>query len=66
MADMKKYIGERKELYDFCQENNLIDSIKIMKPELKKEPTYLYESKRMDYILITPTLAEIALKAGHH
>ena len=66
MADMNKYIGEQKELYDFCQEKNLIDSITLMNPELEKEPTYLYGSKRIDYILITLTLAETALKVGHH
>ena len=66
MADMNKCIGEWKELCDFYQENNLIDSIALMNLELEKDPTHMYESKRIEYILITPTLVETALKARHN
>jgi len=36
-----------------------------MNPELKKDPTYMYGSKMIDYIIITRTLEETALKVDH-
>ena len=66
MADMNEYIGDTKDLYDFCQHNNLIDTVSLLNPDLMEDPTYLWGSKRIDYILVSPPLAELALKAGHH
>ena len=66
MADMNEYIGESKDLQLFCHQTNLIDSISLLNPDLNKDPTYLWGSKRIDYILISPPLAEMAVKAGHH
>ena len=37
-----------------------------MDPELNNDPTYLWGSKWIDYILIFHTLAELVVKAGHH
>ena len=66
MADMNKFIGERKDLHDFCQHNNLIDVISLLDLDKHDDPTYLWGKKRIDYILISPALAELAVKAGHH
>ena len=66
MADINKFIGERKDLYDFCQHNDLVDAVFLIGPDIHEDPTYLWGSKRIDNILIPPTLAEIAVKAGHH
>jgi len=66
MADMNKFIGEKKALREFCQRTNLIDSISLLNQNLHEDPTYLWGSKQIDYILISPTLAEVAIKAGHH
>ena len=65
MADMNEYIGDCEEFYDFCQDTTLIDSISLLNSDMEKEPTYLYGSNRIDYIYITPTLAECVIKAGH-
>ena len=65
MADINEYIGNKGNLYDFCQQNNLIDSISLLNPEIEKDSTYLWGPK----VLITflnPSLIEAALKAGHH
>ena len=37
-----------------------------MNPDLETDPTYLWGSKRIDYILVSPPLVEVAVKAGHH
>ena len=66
MADMNEYIGDKKDLYNFCQSNDLIDSIALMNPDLDNNPTYLRGSKRIGCIFISPALAEVAVKAGHH
>ena len=33
---------------------------------MENDPIYLWGSKRIDYILMSPALAEVAVKAGHH
>ena len=66
MADMNEATGEKGRLTDFIMECNLIDTVALLNPELEKDPTYLWGKKRIDYILVSPALAEIALKAGHH
>jgi len=66
MADMNEFIGGKKALHIFCQTTNLIDSISLLNPDLHSDPTYLWGKKRIDYILISPSLAEVAVKAGHH
>jgi len=66
MANMNEFIGYSGELYDFCQENDIIDSVSLLNPGLMEDPAYLYGSKRIDYICVTPTLAESPLKARHH
>jgi len=66
MADMNEYIGDKRGLADFTMECNLVDSVSLLNPDLESDPTYLWGSKRIDYIFVTPSLAEVALKAGHH
>ena len=66
MADMKEFIGDKQVLHTFCQRTHLIDSISLLNPDTHEDPTYLWGSKRIDYIYISLTLAEVAVKAGHH
>ena len=66
MADINEFIGDKKALHKFCQITNLIDSISLLNPELHYDPTYLWGKKRIDYIFISPSLADVAVKAGHH
>ena len=66
MADMNEYIGEKGDLCNFCLETDLINSISLLNPDLEGGPTHLWGAKRLDYIFVTPGLAEVALKAGHH
>ena len=53
-------------LADFLLDCNLVDSVSLLNLDLKLHPTYLWGSKRIDYIFVMPALAEVALKAGHH
>ena len=66
MADMKNYIGKRGGLYDFFLENDLIDSVSLLNPNLEEDSTYFYGSKWIYFIFMTPTLVEMALKASCH
>ena len=66
MAYMNEFMGDGKDLQICCQQINLIDSISLLDPGLNIDPAYLWGSRRIDYILISPTLAEMAVKAGHH
>ena len=66
MADMNEFIGGEKALHTFCQRTNLIDYISLLNSDLQSDPTYLWGTKRIDCILIYPTLAEVAVKAGHY
>ena len=44
----------------------MIDLIAEVNPALETDPTYLWGTKRLDYILVTPGLKDAAIKAGHH
>jgi len=66
MADMNEFRGEKQALHEVCQRTNLIDSIFLLDLDLHKDPKCRWGSKRIDYILISPTLAEVTVKAGHH
>ena len=50
----------------FCIDTNLIDAVGMLNPSRSSDPTYLYSSQRIDYIFVTPALAAITVKAGHH
>ena len=54
MADMNEYIGQKEDLYNLCKENNLIDTVTLLNPEMDTDPTYLYGTKRTEYTLISP------------
>ena len=47
-------------------ENDLLDVVEMLNPHLDKDPTYLWGNKRLDYILVSSKLVEVAIKAGHH
>ena len=63
---MNDFIGEKKASHKFCQSTNLIDSISLLNPDLHSDPIYLWGAKKIDRILISPSLTEVAVKAGHH
>ena len=66
MSDMNEYIEDIGDLNELCTKHNLVDTVALLNPDIEQDPTYLYGSKRIDYIFTTYVLAEIALKAGHH
>ena len=40
MVDKDEYIGEKGDIYDFCLENNLIDSVSLLDPDMEDAHTY--------------------------
>ena len=64
MVDLNEYIGDKGALYDFCVENYLVDSVALLNLDIEHEPIYRYGPKQIDYILTTPTLADLAIKWG--
>ena len=66
MMDLNKELVQGNPLHFFTTHNNLIDAVATLNPALKNDKTFLHGSKRIDHIFITPELAEIATKAGHH
>ena len=65
MTDLNDYIGA-SDFSNFCLENDLVDVVAMMNPALDKDPTYLWVTKWLDYILISSKLTEVAVKVGHH
>ena len=43
-----------------------MDTIALLNPDIEGDPTHMYGSKQIDYISISPALAEIVTKGGHH
>ena len=66
MMDSNEQFEDVKPLHRFMIDNNLIDAIGQLNPSWSEDKTYIDGSKRIDHIFISPDLAEIALKAGHH
>ena len=62
MADMNKYSGDKGELHGFCVKNSLVDTIYILNLDIETDPTYLYGTKRINYIFTTDVLAETPIK----
>ena len=44
----------------------MIDIVPELNPSLASDPNYLHSSKNLEYILLSPNLAELTIKAGHH
>ena len=65
MTDMNKCISTNGDLADFFPQNDLIDTIGTMNPDLLLENTYLYGIKRIDYICISSTISHMVVKVGH-
>ena len=66
MMDSNEDIKEEGAFANFAKNNDLVDIAPQFDPLLAEDPTYLHSKKRLDYILLSPNLAEIAIKAGHH
>ena len=46
--------------------HNLVDTVALLNPDIENDPTYLYGTKRIDYIFTTPLLAETSIKGEQH
>ena len=66
MLDFNEDIKDEGAFAIFAKNNDLVDIATQFDPLLAQNPTYLHSTKRLDYILLSPNLAEIAIKAGHH
>ena len=66
MADMNENICNNGDLAKFCIDTDLIDAVGVLNLSQSSDPIYMYGSQRIDYIFVTPALAAIAVKAGHH
>ena len=66
MMDSDEDITDAGDFAMFAQNKDLVDIAPQVDPLLAQSPTYLHSRKRLDYILLSPHLAEIAIKAGHH
>ena len=66
MMDSNEDITDGGDFSMFSQNNDLVDIAPQFDPLLAQSPTYLHSSKRLDYIILSPHLAEIAIKEGHH
>ena len=66
MSDMNEYTGYLGGLHAFCVEDNLVDTVVLLNPEIEADLIYIYKSKRIDYIFSTHLFAEIAIKSGNH
>ena len=66
MMDSNEELKYGSQLHNFTLQNNLVDAIETLNPAYKDDKTYIHGSTRIDHIFLSPELAEIALKAGHH
>ena len=63
---MNKYTGDKGALHDFCAENDLVDTVALINPDIKNYPTYIHRQKRSHYIFTSSVLTEVAIKRGRH
>ena len=66
LMDANQQLKEKNCLGNFVQSTGLIDIVAEREPHLADDPTYLWGSKRLDYILISPGLTKAVVKVGHH
>ena len=66
MLDANEDIVEKSHFSEFVLEAGLLDAVSLVEPALKDDPTYLWGSRRLDYVLITPGLQSALVKGGHH
>ena len=66
IIDSNEYLKDEGEFSLFTKNNDMVDVATQFDPLLAHAPTYLYSNKRLDYILLSPNLSEIAITAGHH
>ena len=66
MMDSNESLERGNPLHDFLIDHSLVDAISYLNPSLKNDKTYLYGFKQIDHIFLSPELAYVALKAGHH
>ena len=66
MVDINEYNGNKGDLQYIYVELDVLYAVSLLSPETEMDPTYLWEEKRIDYIMMTPVLTEVSLKVGHH
>ena len=66
MVDVNEVIQDKGSLSDFCLENDLVNYVCLLNPELIKDPAYLYNRRRIDYILVFSNVVAKSIIARHH
>ena len=64
--DANEDINDEGGFFQFANNNDFVDVATQFDLLLSQDPTYIHSNKRMDCILLSPNLVEIAIKAGHH
>lgn len=59
-------IEKCNKLHNFLIHHNMVETIQHLNPHFISGKTYIDGSKRIDHIFLTPELADLAIKAGHH
>ena len=50
MSDMNENTGVIGDLSELCTNYDLVDTVALLNPDIEADPTYLYGSKRINYI----------------
>ena len=66
LMDSNEELKEGNPLHQFMTSTNLVDAITVLNPDLTNDKTYIDGNKRIDHIFLSPNLANIAIRAGHH
>ena len=66
IANVNECINTNEDLQDFYLKNDLLGTVGLLNPTQTNDATYLYGTKLIDYIFITPALSAMAVKVSHH
>ena len=56
-----KISRKKGDFNEFSRDNDLIDTVPRLNPSTAHDPTYLCSHKKIDYILLSPNVAEITV-----
>ena len=66
LMDANAVMEDGNDLDRFRSKLGLTDIVTHFKPDLQNDATYLWGSKRLDYILVSNGVLDAAVDAGHH
>ena len=66
MTDLNDHYCVKGDLYNFRLENDLIESVSELNPDLKNDPTYLWDTKQIDYIFDTILCTVLRVVIKHY